>query len=231
MGRRRRQRPERHAQDLRPDRAPFRLGRRRRSRPRSATPPPTSSTARSAPRASSASIRSPMATSSGSRRCGGLIEARVRKKDLVAGRHRRRRQAGRTGRRPRRSRRARRTAAEPVHILSPFDPLVIQRKRLGLVLRLRPRLRGLCAEGQAALRLLRPAGARRRPHRRRPRPQDRPRRREAAHPAMDVDRRRGERRDPSQRIEDELGRFERFQLAAIAVVPATFSTCSRATAP
>ena len=64
-------------------------------------------------------------------------------------------------------------ALELVHILSPFDPLVIQRKRTASVLRLRAPLRGLCAEGEAALRLFRAAGSGRRPHRRRARSQDR----------------------------------------------------------
>ena len=45
--------------------------------------------------------------------------------------------------------------AEAVHILSPFDPLVIQRKRLQPLLRLRAPFRGLRAEGQAHVRLLR----------------------------------------------------------------------------
>ena len=68
-------------------------------------------------------------------------------------------------------------AAELVHILSPFDPLVIQRKRSASVLRLRPSLRGLCAEGETAVRLFRAAGAGRRRDRCRHRSQDRTRER------------------------------------------------------
>ena len=85
-----------------------------------------------------------------------------------AGRARRRRQAGALGAArgaggdgPR----ARR--ATSVHILSPFDPLIIQRKRTESLLRLRPPLRGLCAEGKARVRLFRAAGAGRRRDRRR----------------------------------------------------------------
>ena len=44
-----------------------------------------------------------------------------------------------------------------VHILSPFDPLIIQRKRTHPHLRLRASLRGLCAEAQTQVRLFRAA--------------------------------------------------------------------------
>jgi uncharacterized protein YcaQ len=54
-------------------------------------------------------------------------------------------------------------------------------------LRLPPRLRGLPPRRQTPVRLLRPAGSRRRPRRRRHRPPDRPRRGQAPDPAMDVD--------------------------------------------
>ena len=57
------------------------------------------------------------------------------------------------------------------------------------VLRLSASVRGLSAEGEARLRLFRPAGSGGRPHRRRARSQDRPRRRQAPAPAMDLARR------------------------------------------
>ena len=81
-------------------------------------------------------------------------------------------------------------ASELVHILSPFDPLIIQRKRTASVLRLRASLRGLCAQGEAAVRLFRAAGAGRRRHRRSARSQDRSQEPEIAAAEMELGRRR-----------------------------------------
>ena len=61
-----------------------------------------------------------------------LIEARVRARRTGAGRARRRRQAGALGAHLRRWRPQATAASELVHILSPFDPLIIQRKRTEL---------------------------------------------------------------------------------------------------
>ena len=139
---------QRHAQDLRADRAPFRLGDAADAGVGARDRSPICSIARCARRASSASIRSATSTRRAKPAMPELIEARVRRKELVPvaieGAAR-----GSTGRGPRRSTRARRPPARPVHILSPFDPLVIQRKRLKLFFDYDHRLRGLCAEGEA----------------------------------------------------------------------------------
>ena len=79
-------------------------------------------------------------------------------------------------------------AEDLVHILSPFDPLINQRKRLHLVLRLRAPLRGLRAEGEAAVRLLRPPRPGRGRDRRAARSQGRPRAAEAVAAALDLAR-------------------------------------------
>ena len=61
-----------------------------------------------------------------------LIEARVRREELVAGRARRRGQAGALGAAGNVGRPQARTLPDLAHILSPFDPLIIQRKRTEL---------------------------------------------------------------------------------------------------
>ena len=101
-----------------------------------------------------------------------LIEARVRARELVqvalegAGKqeHWARPEMLETGRR-----RHARTRAHPFAVRSAGDPAQAHRT----VLRLRAPLRGLCAEGEAAVRLFRAAGFGRRRHRRRHRSQDR----------------------------------------------------------
>ena len=103
-------------------------------------------------------------------------------------------------------------ADDLVHILSPFDPLVLQRKRLQLFFGYEHRFEAYVPEGQAGVRLLRAAGAGRRRDRRRHRPQDRPRAGQAAGATMDLDRRR-QRKSHKRLIEEALHRFERFQLA------------------
>ena len=55
-------------------------------------------------------------------------------------------------------------------LLSPFDPLVIQRKRLAAFFGYDHAFEAYVRRRDATLRLLRPAGPRRRPHRRRHRP-------------------------------------------------------------
>ena len=124
------QRPRRHGEDLRADRPPFRLAAapaRRAPRRRCST---TCSTARCAPRASSASTRICYMDAPRKPAMAALIEARVRRRRLVPvaieG------ASGRTGRRRRRSRRCRCPSRSSSTSLSPFDPLVIQRKRLAL---------------------------------------------------------------------------------------------------
>ena len=146
-----------------------------------------------------------------------LIEARVRRNELVPVALRRRRQAGALGRTGDAGERRRRRPRELVHILSPFDPLIIQRKRTASVLRLRPSLRGLRAEGEAACSAISrcrcwsvttsspPSISR---------PIARTGNcwcRNGAGSARA--RQRGARKDLKRRIEEELHRFERFQLA------------------
>ena len=84
------------------------------------------------------------------------------------------------------------TAFEPVedvvHILNPFDPLVIQRKRLELFFGYDHRFEAYVPKDEAPVRLLRAAGAGRRRDRRGARPQDRSRARQAADPEMDLAR-------------------------------------------
>ena len=103
-------------------------------------------------------------------------------------------------------------AGELVHILSPFDPLVNQRKRLALFFGYEHRFEAYVPEGQARLRLLRPAGAGRRRDRRGHRPQDRSRARKLLMQHWTWVG-RGAPRAHKRRIEEELHRFERFQLA------------------
>ena len=96
-----------------------------------------------------------------------------------AGRARRRRQGRRTGRAPETLRRRRRAAHEPVHLLSPFDPLVIQRRRLSCSSATTTASRPTCRRTKRHVRLLRAAGAGRRPYRR-PRSTSRPTARRAS---------------------------------------------------
>ena len=102
-----------------------------------------------------------------------------------------------------------------VHILSPFDPLIIQRKRPALFFGYEPPLRSLCPEREAPARLFRAAGARRRRHRRGGRSEDRPRAQKLLMQKWtwvgNGTARRLERAKPQ--IEEALHRFERFQLA------------------
>jgi len=123
-------------------------------------PPPICSTAPFARKASLAWIRSAIST-----RPQARDPAPDRSQDtpqrVGAGRAGRRRQAGALGA-PRDAGAIRRECFAAVHILSPFDPLVIQRKRTELFLRLRSSLRGVRAEGEALVRLFRAAGAGRR---------------------------------------------------------------------
>ena len=88
----------------------------------------TCSTARCAPKASSASTRSATWTRRARQAMAALIEARVRRRRLVPGRDRRRCKphwVDARGRWP-----TPLPETDRVHLLSPFDPLVIQRKRL-----------------------------------------------------------------------------------------------------
>ena len=80
------------------------------------------------------------------------------------------------------------------------------------LLRLRAPLRGLCAEGEARVRLFRASGAGRRRDRRSDRPEDRPERAEASDAEMELGRTRRGARRTSGAIEEELHRFEAFQL-------------------
>ena len=107
--------------------------------------------------------------------------------------------------------RPRAPAAEPVHLLSPFDPLVIQRKRLTLFFGYDHRFEAYVPKEKRRARLLRAAGAGRGPHRRGHRSQDRPRGGESSDPEMDLGGRRQRRRAQAP-IEEALHRFERFQL-------------------
>src|SRR5207253_10377766 len=121
-----------------------------------------------------------------------LIEARVRRKELVAvaleGAGKQEHWAE-----PATLETAGARNAELVHILSPFDPLIIQRKRTHLFFdyehrfeayvpkaKRRTSLRGLCPQGEAAVRLFCAAGPRRWRHRCRHRSQDRPQKAGAA---------------------------------------------------
>ena len=118
------QRTHRHAQDLRADGAAFRLEGAAAAGDASGRSRAICSTGRCARRGSSASTRSPPR---GPAQAGdaALIEARVRRRELMPvtleGAGKPALDAGR------RCRTAPRSAAELVHILSPFDPLIIQR--------------------------------------------------------------------------------------------------------
>ena len=123
-----------------------------------------------------------------------------------------------TGRRRRRWSR-RRAEPELVHILSPFDPLIIQRKRLKLFFDYEHRFEAYVPKEKRVLRLFRAAGARRRRDRRGDRPQDRPR--EAASFSMQKWTWVGTgcARAHKRPIEEELRRFERFQLGTRRGLP------------
>ena len=104
-----------------------------------------------------------------------------------------------------------------VHILSPFDPLIIQRKRTELFFDYGHRFEAYVPKekrlfGYFALPVL--VGER---HRRRHRPEDRPPEQETPDAEMELGRqgrrRSAARKDYKRRIEEELHRFERFQLA------------------
>ena len=120
-----------HAEDLRADRPALRLGRGCRGRRRESEILTICSTGRCARRASSASIRSATSTPAQAGHAAADRGAGA-PQGAGAGRGRGRRASRSTGRGPRRSRPAPSRAADLVHILSPFDPLVIQRKRLQL---------------------------------------------------------------------------------------------------
>ena len=83
-----------------------------------------------------------------------------------------------------------------VHILNPFDPLVIQRKRLALFFGYEHRFEAYVPKEKRTVRLLLAAGARRRRHRRGPRSQDGPRAAEAAGAEMDLARQERARTAP-----------------------------------
>ena len=102
--------------------------------------------------------------------------------------------------------------ADIVHILNPFDPLVIQRKRLAAIFDYEHRFEAYVPKAEACLRLLLAAGAGRRRDRRGAGPENRSRARQAAHPEMDLVA-QGRARGAAAEIEAELDRFERFQLA------------------
>ncbi len=70
----------------------------------------------------------------------------------------------------------------------------------GIVLRLRPPLRGLCAQGKTSVRLFRAAGSGRRRHRRRDRSQDRPPEQKIADAKMELGRQGGRAR-PAQGLQ------------------------------
>ena len=120
------QRPRRHGEDLRAGRPPLRLAAAPARRHRGARASTTCSTAPCGPRASSASIRSATWTPRARSRWPRCIEARVRRRRLVP--------VAIDGLKPHWA--TPEALAEPlpetdrVHILSPFDPLVIQRRRL-----------------------------------------------------------------------------------------------------
>ena len=145
-----------------------------------------------------------------------LIEARVRRKELVPVALEGARQAGALGAARRRWRMQATRLPNWCTSSRRSIPLIIQRKRTHLILRLRAPLRGLCAEGKAPVRLFRAAGAGRRRHRRRARSEDRSQEQEIADAEMELGRQgqpRDARKEFKRRIEEELHRFERFQLA------------------
>ena len=104
-------------------------------------------------------------------------------------------------------------ASEMVHILSPFDPLIIHRKRAELFFGYAHRFRGVRSKGEASFRLFRVASPRGRRDRRGHRPQNGSREAGIASAKMDLGGGRAPREGVKRRIEEELQRFERFQLA------------------
>ena len=129
-----------------------------------------------------------------------------------AGRARGRREAGALGAAGGARRRRRAAPTRPVHILSPFDPLIIQRKRLQLFFDYEHRFEAYVPEGEARVRLLRAAGAGRRRDRRRHRPQDRSRASRSCWCSNGPGSATARARLHKRRIEEALHRFERFQL-------------------
>ena len=103
-----------------------------------------------------------------------------------------------------------------MHILSPFDPLIIQRKRTELFFDYGHRFEAYVPKekrlfGYFALPVLVGRG-----DRRRDRSEDRPQEQEAADAEMELGRqaaRKSATQGSQSRIEQELHRFERFQLA------------------
>ena len=143
------QRPRRHGEDLRADRPPFRLAAAPARRHRGPDRSTTCSTAPCGPRASSASIRSATWTRRARSRWPSCIEARVGAAAsscpvAIDGAEAALGDARGAGATPL-------PETDRVHILSPFDPLVIQRRRLAAFFGYDHRLRGLCPDGQAAL--------------------------------------------------------------------------------
>ena len=143
-----------------------------------------------------------------------LIGARVRRKRTGAGRASKARQAGALGE-PEALRERRRGDSGSVHILSPFDPLIIQRKRSELFFDYEHRFEAYVPKEKRRVRLFRAAGPRRRRDRRGDRPQDRP---QEGNLLMQKwtwvgDGAERPRKELKARIEEELHRFERFQLA------------------
>ena len=148
-----------------------------------------------------------------------LIEARVRRKELApvalegAGKQEHWARPEVLEANGARAGRARRwPGAHPLAVRSACHPAQAHR----IVLRLRPPLRGLCAEGEAPVRLFCAAGPGRQRHRRRHRSEDRPPEQETPDAEMELGRQGrgpGARKDYKRRIEEALHRFERFQLA------------------
>ena len=98
-------------------------------------------------------------------------------------------------------RRGGRTGAHPLAVRSAGDPAQAHR----IVLRLRPPFRGLCAEGEAPVRLFCAAGAGRRGDRRRHRSEDRPAEPQTADAEMELGRRRAQRRPQGAESQDRAG--------------------------
>ena len=185
------QRAGRHAEDLRTDGAAFRLGHAAEARDRSERFWTTCSTARCGRRAWSASIRSAISTPRArppirrlDRSAGCAAGSCVPVAIEGAGKGRALGEA------------ARRSTPQPppartVHVLSPFDPLIIQRKRLKMFFGYDHRFEAYVPKEKRVLGYFALPDAGRGRNRRRHRPQGRPRAAEAADPAMDLGRARG----------------------------------------
>ncbi len=171
---------------------------------------PICSTARCDRRAWSASTRSAISTRRARRRSARLIGARVRRKELVP--------VALEGARLEHwaTPEALDTALEPgrdiVHILNPFDPLVIQRKRLAAFFDYEHRFEAYVPKEKRRLRLFRAAGAGRATRSSRCSISRPIASGKAAGAEMDLAA-EGPRGALRRQIEEALHRFERFQLA------------------